>query len=143
MSLVERHGLETLRPRGRRHQFDSPGFAHASELLIRAATSAPFEGRPQVRRATGDPDPDDVVARLFHAASLLREHRGNGRIAALMIEGQVARSKGQLLELRRPFGVQPWHGHSPPELGERAVRMILEAITESGVLPGLLPRVAR
>jgi hypothetical protein len=33
------------------------------------------------------PVPDDVVARLFHAASLLREHRGDGHIAALMIEG--------------------------------------------------------
>jgi len=33
------------------------------------------------------PIPDEVVARLFHAASLLREHRGDGHIAALMIEG--------------------------------------------------------
>src|SRR5262245_6697098 len=32
------------------------------------------------------PIPDDVVARLFHAASLLREHRGDGHIAALMTE---------------------------------------------------------
>jgi hypothetical protein len=33
------------------------------------------------------PLPADVVARLFHGASLLREHRGDGHIAALMIEG--------------------------------------------------------
>jgi hypothetical protein len=33
------------------------------------------------------PIPDDVVTRLFHAASLLREHRGDGHIAALMVEG--------------------------------------------------------
>ena len=33
------------------------------------------------------PIPDDAVARLFHAASLLREHRGDGHIAALMTEG--------------------------------------------------------
>ena len=33
------------------------------------------------------PIPDEVVARLFHAASLLREHRGDGHIAALMVEG--------------------------------------------------------
>ena len=33
------------------------------------------------------PLPEDVVARLFHAASLLREHRGDGHIAALMVEG--------------------------------------------------------
>ena len=33
------------------------------------------------------PIPDDVVARFFHAGSLLREHRGDGHIAALMTEG--------------------------------------------------------
>ena len=33
------------------------------------------------------PVPDEVVARFFHAAALLREHRGDGHIAALMIEG--------------------------------------------------------
>jgi hypothetical protein len=33
------------------------------------------------------PIPNDVVARLFHAALLLREHRGDGHIAALTIEG--------------------------------------------------------
>jgi hypothetical protein len=33
------------------------------------------------------PIPDEVVARMFHAASMLREHRGDGHIAALMVEG--------------------------------------------------------
>ena len=33
------------------------------------------------------PLPDEPVARLFHSASLLREHRGDGHIAALMAEG--------------------------------------------------------
>ena len=33
------------------------------------------------------PIPEDVVARLFHAASLLREYRGDGHITALMAEG--------------------------------------------------------
>jgi hypothetical protein len=66
---------------------DSPVFARAAELLIKAATSAPFEGRPMYAALRAIPVPDDVVARLFHAASLLREHRGDGHIAALMIEG--------------------------------------------------------
>ena len=33
------------------------------------------------------PIPEDVVARVFHAASLLREHRGDGHIAAMVNEG--------------------------------------------------------
>jgi hypothetical protein len=66
---------------------DSPALARAADLLLKAATSAPFEGRPMYAALRAIPIPDDVVARLFHAASLLREHRGDGHIAALMIEG--------------------------------------------------------
>ena len=66
---------------------DSPAFARAAELLLKAATSAPFEGRPMYAALRSIPVPEDVVTRLFHAASLLREHRGDGHIAALMIEG--------------------------------------------------------
>jgi hypothetical protein len=66
---------------------DSPEFARATELLLEAATSAPFEGRPMYAALRAIPIPDDVVARFFHAASLLREHRGDGHIAALMTEG--------------------------------------------------------
>ena len=66
---------------------DSASFARATELLLKAATSAPFEGRPMYAALRALPIPDDVVGRLFHAASLLREHRGDGHIAALMGEG--------------------------------------------------------
>jgi hypothetical protein len=54
---------------------------------MKAATSAPSEGRPMYAALRAIPIPEDVVARLFHAASLLREHRGDGHIAALMVEG--------------------------------------------------------
>ena len=65
----------------------SAGFARAVELLTKAATSAPIEGRPMYAALRATPIPEDVVARLFYAASLLREHRGDGHIAALMVEG--------------------------------------------------------
>src|SRR6266540_4127096 len=63
---------------------DTPAFARAAELLIKAAISAPFEGRPMYAALRAIPVPDDVVARFFHAASLLREHRGDGQLAALI-----------------------------------------------------------
>src|SRR3954469_17418786 len=44
---------------------DSPGFARAAELLIKAATSAPLEGRPMYAALRAIPIPDDVVGRLF------------------------------------------------------------------------------
>ncbi len=66
---------------------DTPEFVRATDLLLKAATSAPIEGRPMYAALRTIPIPDDVVMRLFHAASLLREHRGDGHIAALMVEG--------------------------------------------------------
>jgi hypothetical protein len=66
---------------------ESGDFARGAELLTKAATSAPVEGRPMYAALRALPVPDDVVTRLFHAASLLREHRGDGHIVALMAEG--------------------------------------------------------
>src|SRR4051794_5425791 len=66
---------------------DARGFTRAADLLTKAATSAPYEGRPMYAALRALPVPDESVARLFHAASLLREHRGDGHIAALMVEG--------------------------------------------------------
>ncbi len=66
---------------------DSPAFARAAELLMKAAISAPVEGRPMYAALRTISITDDVVARLFHAASMLREHRGDGHIAALMVQG--------------------------------------------------------
>jgi hypothetical protein len=66
---------------------ESAAFARAAELLLRAATSAPVEGRPMFAALRSIPVPDEVVARCFHAASMLREHRGDGHVAVLMSEG--------------------------------------------------------
>src|SRR5262245_66311820 len=59
---------------------DSPVFARAAELLLRAAISAPLEGRPMYAALRTIPIPEDGGARMFHAASLLRDHRGDGHI---------------------------------------------------------------
>jgi hypothetical protein len=75
---------------------EAPEFARATELLIKAATDAPVEGRPMYAALCALPIPDDVVARCFHAAALLREHRGDGHIAALMVEG-VGRLEAHVL----------------------------------------------
>jgi hypothetical protein len=65
----------------------TPAFARAVNLLLAAATSAPVEGRPMFAALRALPIPTEVVAQMFHAASMLREHRGDGHIAALMVEG--------------------------------------------------------
>src|SRR3954471_12803260 len=77
-------------------QVESPVFARTTELLLKAATSAPYEGRPMYAALRTLPTPEDVVARLFRAAAMLREHRGDGHITALMVEG-VGRLEAHVL----------------------------------------------
>ena len=66
---------------------ETAALARATERLLEAATSAPWHGRPMYAALRTVPTPDGVVELLFHAASLLREHRGDGHIAALLTEG--------------------------------------------------------
>ncbi|WP_344608689.1 SCO6745 family protein [Sporichthya brevicatena] len=66
---------------------DSPAFVRAGDLLTKAAVSAPYEGRPMYAALRALPVPADAASRLFHAATLLREYRGDGHIAVLMSEG--------------------------------------------------------
>src|SRR5919197_4918965 len=65
----------------------TPGLARAAELLARASTSAPTEGRVMYAGLRALPVPEEPVARLWHAANMLREHRGDGHIVALVSEG--------------------------------------------------------
>ena len=94
----------------------TPAFARATELLMKAATSAPLEGRPMYAGLRACTIPEDVVARLFHAASLLREHRGDGHIAALMAEGVSGLESHVLLALDMGVPVEQFGRihHLPP-----------------------------
>ncbi|GAA4930068.1 hypothetical protein EV188_101320 [Actinomycetospora succinea] len=64
----------------------SPGLVRAADLAVRAAQGAPVEGRVNFAGMRALPVPSDPVARLWHAATMLREHRGDGHIAALLGE---------------------------------------------------------
>ncbi len=65
----------------------SPGLARAAELTTKAATSAPTEGRMMYAGMRTLPVPSDPVTRLWHSATMLREHRCDGHIAALVGAG--------------------------------------------------------
>ncbi|MDN5859328.1 MAG: MarR family transcriptional regulator [Pseudonocardia sp.] len=66
---------------------DAPGVARAADVLLRAATDAPMEGRALYAALRALPAPEKPLARLWHAANLLREHRGDGHNVALVVEG--------------------------------------------------------
>ena len=66
---------------------DSPALVRVADLATRAAVSAPTEGRPLYAGLRALEVPEEPVARLWHAATLLREHRGDGHNAALVTHG--------------------------------------------------------
>jgi hypothetical protein len=66
---------------------DSPGLVRVADLATRAAVSAPTEGRALYAGLRALDVPEEPVARLWHAATLLREHRGDGHNAALVAHG--------------------------------------------------------
>ncbi|WP_377324512.1 hypothetical protein ACFJIY_06650 [Pimelobacter simplex] len=65
------------------------GVARAAELAARAALAAPLPGRPlhAANRALPVPPASEPLALLWHAATLLREHRGDGHVATLLAHG--------------------------------------------------------
>lgn len=65
---------------------EAPGLARAADILATAATSAPTEGRVMYAALRTLPVPEEPVARLWHSVNMLREHRGDGHVAALVAE---------------------------------------------------------
>ncbi|QKG20000.1 hypothetical protein ACTIVE_1636 [Actinomadura verrucosospora] len=63
----------------------SKEMAEAAELALRAAEAGRREARPLYSANADLPVPDEPHLALWHAATLLREHRGDGHLAALAI----------------------------------------------------------
>ena len=66
---------------------DSDDLARVASLASQAALAAPPEGRTLYAALRSLPVPEDPIALLWHAATLLREHRGDGHVAALLTAG--------------------------------------------------------
>lgn len=63
---------------------ESPDLAEAAQLARRAAMAANTAGRPLAAANAALRWPDEPHLVLWHAATVLREHRGDGHIAALL-----------------------------------------------------------
>jgi hypothetical protein len=68
-------------------QIGSPGLAEAAELAREAALAADTAGRPLAAAAADLAWPDEPHLVLWHAINVLREHRGDGHITALLGAG--------------------------------------------------------
>ncbi|WP_369247141.1 hypothetical protein [Streptomyces sp. R41] len=65
----------------------SPELAEAAALARRAAEAANTAGRPLAAANAELAWPEAPHLQLWHAATILREHRGDGHLAALLIAG--------------------------------------------------------
>lgn len=88
-------------------------------LLGQAARAADCAGRPLAAANAALPVPGDPVAALWQATTVLREHRGDGHVAALVAAGigpveamhlkaAAGESVGEHLRLGRAWDEQSW-----------------------------------
>ncbi|KAB2378159.1 SCO6745 family protein [Actinomadura montaniterrae] len=77
----------TLRRLLGRDALVSKEMAEAAELALRAAEAGHREARPLYSANADLPVPEEPHLVLWHAATLLREHRGDGHLAALAVAG--------------------------------------------------------
>jgi hypothetical protein len=82
--------LELIDGALRRHlgdQVDGDAVKEAAELALEAAAAAPVQGRALAAATAAMPVPDEPHLALWHATTVLREHRGDGHVAALVAAG--------------------------------------------------------
>ena len=103
----------------------------AAELAGKAAREAPLEGRTLFAANRALPWPDDPLAALWHAATLLREQRGDTHVAVLAARGvsgrecnvlQVAagRIPRDYMAVARDYDEATWRHHEE-QLAERGL----------------------
>ncbi len=61
----------------------------AAKLTGRCVRALPLSGRPMAAAQVGLPRPDEPLAALWHDCTVLREHRGDGHLAAVAVAGLV------------------------------------------------------
>ncbi|MGI8709666.1 MAG: SCO6745 family protein [Acidimicrobiales bacterium] len=115
---------------------DDPDLATAAELARKAAETADPVGRPLFAGHAGLEWPEEPHMVFFHAVTLLREHRGDAHIAALVLHGldavEALLTHAASGTLRLPIGLlQATRGWSDEEwaAGEQRLR-------DRGVLTG-------
>ena len=78
---------------------DPDGLDEVVEQLRRGVAAADPIGRPMHAGLTALPWPDEPLAQLWHACTVLREHRGDGHVAVYVAEGLTGLEANLLTEL--------------------------------------------
>jgi hypothetical protein len=104
---------------------DIDGVAELAALLERAVDAAPVEGRLLGATYAALPRPADPLLRVWHACGVLREHRGDGHVAALVaagVDGIDSLVWRVGIDLPREV-VQPYRGWTDEEWSAAAERL--------------------
>jgi Helix-turn-helix family len=105
---------------------DAAGVAGvAADMLAAAAAGLDCSGRVLAGANAALPVPADPVARLWHAATLLREHRGDGHFAALLasdVDGCESNVLRAGFDLPRET-IQPLRGWTDEQWADAAARL--------------------
>jgi hypothetical protein len=114
----------------------------AAELAGRAARRAPLDGRPLFAANLALPWPEDPLAALWHAATLLREQRGDAHVAVLTAAGVSGRESNVLhaaagridrdyIARARDYDEAAWRHHEQ-RLAERGILNDGGSLTTAG-----------
>ncbi|WP_406813551.1 SCO6745 family protein [Mycobacterium sp. M23085] len=127
----------------RRYGLDSgENIRVAAELAGRAARLAPLDGRPLFAANLALPWPEDPLSALWHATTLLREHRGDAHVAVLAAAGISGRESNVLhaaagnvsrdyIARTRDYDETSWRRHEQ-RLAERGLLDDDGALTAAG-----------
>jgi hypothetical protein len=105
----------------------------AADMLAAPPPGLDCSGRVLAGANAALPVPADPVARLWHAATVLREHRGDGHFAALLaadVDGAESNVLRAGMDLPRAT-IQPLRGWSDDQWADAAARL-----TERGLIGG-------
>lgn len=116
--------------------------AVAAELAAKAARRAPLDGRPLFAANLALPWPEDPLAALWHATTLLREQRGDAHVAVLAAAGISGRESNVLhaaagnvsrdyIARTRDYDEASWRRHEQ-RLAERGLLDRDGALTAAG-----------
>lgn len=106
----------------RRYGVTDEGAADAADLAAKAAAHSEIGGRPLYAANRSLDWPQEPLARLWHAATLLREHRGDGHVAVLTTEGvsgrecnvlhaAAGRVPEEMIKRSRDYDDAQWESH--------------------------------
>ena len=117
----------------------------AARLCREAADAAEVAGRPLAAANADLPWPEDPFEELWQAATVLREHRGDGHVAAVLVAGldgceslvwrAAVDSERRLLQPARGWSDQDWE--------EAASRLAARGWLDAGGLPTAAAMAAR